>query len=349
MSWFKSRSDDKKLSAPVEPTPDWKNYRAGGGDRAGRKISEIYAIDDDYIIYFSDHHFSDTQACCELFYEVTDELDTDLGKADAALARINRLLDDYQEKGSKEYNFNYSTLELAADGLEMIFRGEKIEGLEILSGLCDKLQAKEEGQRRLNYQLGTLAIAGLTWVLYLSLNNSKGFHPGWEPWILAAALAMAGGFFSVCATIGSLTVNVNQQKGFLFGAGATRAVVALLAGTGLLLAMRSKMFAGITYNGEPPNGGDALTSAEMFFCFLAGFSESFVPNLLTRTADSKSAAQAKADADKAAADAKAAAEAKAAAAKAEAEAKAAAEKAAREKSAGAGAHQKHEPEKPHGQ
>jgi hypothetical protein len=326
---------------PVEPNRDWKTYRAGDGDRAGRRITEIYAVDDDYVIYFSDHYFTDTIVCCEMFYEVKDELDKDLGKADAALARINRLLDDNQTKGNKEYNFNYSTLELAADALEMIFRGEKTEGLEILSGLCDKLQAKEETHRRLDYQAGALSVTLLAWFLYLLFKNLEWFHPGWEPWFLAAALAMAGGLFSVCATIGSLAVNVNQKHWFLVFAGMTRAAVALLAGIALLLAMRSKIFAGITYPADKvPLIGDPLTIVEMFFCFLAGFSESFVPNILSKTADAKSAEQAKAAAHKAAATAKAEAEAKAA------EEKAAEEKARRDKAGGG--HGKHEPEKPHG-
>lgn len=312
MLWFKSLFQNKGSLPPhtfMEPNSDWKTYRSGQGDRAGRKITEVYAIEDDYVIYFADHAFSKNRVCCELFYEVKEELDQDLGKADAALARINRLLDDNQKKGSKEYNFNYSTLELAADALEMVFCGEKTEALEILSSLCDKLQAKEEGHRRLNYQVGTFIIAGLTWGFYLYLKNRNGFYPGWEPWILAAALAMAGGLFSVCATIGSLAVNVNQQKAFLFCAGATRAVVALLAGAAMLLAMRSKMFAGIVYEANKvPLIGDPLTIVEMFFCFLAGFSESFVPNILSKTTDAKSAAEAKAAADKAAAEAKATAE-----------------------------------------
>jgi hypothetical protein len=113
---------------------------------------------------------------------------------------------------------------------------------------------------------------------------------------------MAGGLFSVCLNLGSLEVNVNQQKVFLLSAGATRSIVAFLAGIGLLLAMRSKMFAGITYKeNAPPLAGEALEIAEMFFCFLAGFSESFVPNILSKSADAK-AVEAKAVADKAAGD-----------------------------------------------
>jgi hypothetical protein len=52
--------------------------------------------------------------------------------------------------------------------------------------------------------------------------------------------------------------------------------------------MRSKMFAGIAYrDGIVPCAGDPLGIAEMFFCFLAGFSESFVPNILSKSADPK--------------------------------------------------------------
>jgi hypothetical protein len=160
--------------------------------------------------------------------------------------------------------------------------------LEILNGLREKLQAKEEGQRRWMYQLGTLLIALLPWYAYLFLHGRGYLQPGtWNPWMLGAALAMAGGLFSVCLKIASLEVNVNQGNWFLFFAGATRSGVAFLAGIGLLLAMRSKMFAGITYKGDPPGLDQSLSVAEMFFCFLAGFSEYFVPNIL-RDSENKS-------------------------------------------------------------
>jgi len=275
----------------IEATPNWHEYRAGSGDKAGRKITRIYAADQDYVIYFLE---------CDLYYETSPEIEHDLGTADAALARINRLLDANPPKNSREYDENCSILELAADALEMFFCGEKAEATEILNGLCDKLKAKEEGQRRLFYQLGTFAITVLVWVAYLFWLGKGWFTHGWEPWFLGAALAMAGGLFSVCLSIGSLEVNVNQEKLFLLFAGGTRAIVALLAGAGVLLAMRSKIFAGITYSKDPPNIGEALITAEMFFCFLAGFSETFVPNILSKATDTKE--KEKAAAQKAATD-----------------------------------------------
>lgn len=274
---------------------DWHKYKTNGLDRAGRIIKEIYAVEDAYVIYFVDHPYSGRQGAnpvgLELYYELEDNLVKveDLAKADAALAGINRLLDAKQEKGSDEYNFNFSNLGLAAGALEMVFSHETSEALEILKGIHDKLQAKEEGQRRLMYQAGALAMALVVWCAYLLLQGWK--LPGtWDPWILGAALAVAGGLFSVCLNIESLAVNVDQQQWFLFRAGGTRAVIAFLAGAGVLLAMRAKMFAGIAYDkNTPPLIGDPLTVAEMFFCFLAGFSESFVPNILSKTAADKAA------------------------------------------------------------
>jgi len=336
-----SNGNNTALNAPVEavePTSDWHNYRAGKGDRSGRKITEIYAIDDHYLIYFAEHMYAEStldfwrrwlrkgpvlRAGWELFYETDIDPGKDLAKADAALAGINRLLDDNQVKGSREYNYNYAKLELTADALEMVLRDEATEGLEILNALRDELQTKEEGQRRLFYQAGAAFIALLPWVFYLFLHGN-GYLPGmWNPWMLAAAMAMAGGLFSVCLNLASLEVNVNQGNWFLSFAGATRSAVAFLAGIGMFLAMRSKIFAGITYGGEPPKLVEKLWVVELFFCFLAGFSETFVPNILSKTADAKAADEAKAAANKAAATAKAEAEAKAAAEKAAAARKAA--------------------------
>lgn len=271
MDIFGRKGNELPPSGPVEANPNWRTYRAGEWDKAGRKIRRLHALDDDYVIYFIG---------CDLYYETVEMLGEDLGSADAALARINRLLAANPTEGTREYEMNVSTLELAADAFEMFFCGEKTEALEILNGIRDKLQAKEEAQRRLTYQAGTALVTVIAWIFYLLLHRGGSLPVTWEPWILTAALAMAGGLFSVCLTIGSLEVNVNQNHSFLFVAGATRSVVAFLSGIALLLAMRSKMFAGITYNGDPPNSGDALRIAEMFFCFLAGFSESFVPNIL---------------------------------------------------------------------
>jgi hypothetical protein len=279
---FRARADNASEES-VTANPNWRTYRAGEGDRAGRKIRKVYAVGDDYVLYFIGS---------ELYYETAPTLGKGLGPVDSLLARINRLLDANPTEGGREYNVNVSTLALAADAFEMFFSGERDEALDILNGIRDKLQAKEEGHRRLAYQGGTVLITALVWIVYLVLLylrlRSKLLLPAeWYSWMLASALAMLGGLFSVCLNIGSLEVNVNQQWWFLLIAGATRSIVALLAGIALLLAVRSRMFAGIVYRGDMPSDGAPLQLAEKCFCFLAGFSESFVPNILSKTADTK--------------------------------------------------------------
>src|SRR5713101_6533668 len=127
MNWLKFPFREKKIISPevsVKANPDWHTYRAGEGDKAGRQITKIHAVDDGYVIYFIG---------CRLYYEPA--LGKDLASADAALARINRLLDPDPKPGSREYKINVSTLELAGDAFEMFFCGEKDEALEILNSL----------------------------------------------------------------------------------------------------------------------------------------------------------------------------------------------------------------------
>lgn len=255
-----------------QPNPDWRTYKAGECDREGNRIEKICAKADDYILYF---------AASSLYYQVGPTITKSLGPMDSCLAKINRLLPrDPGPKLSWGYKNMMATLELAADGCEMVFCGEEQEGLEILNGLVDRLKTYEESRRRLWYQIGTLATGFVFWVLYCVLWYWKCVPREIFPWMFAAVLAVVGGVFSVCLNISSLEVNVNQTQAFVFIAGATRAIVAMLAGIAVLLAMRSKSFAGVIYKDGPPRLFEYLTACEMFFCFLAGFSESFVPNIL---------------------------------------------------------------------
>jgi len=51
LRWFGAKTGSKSEES-VTANPDWHTYRAGAGDRAGRKIRKIYAVSDDYVIYF---------------------------------------------------------------------------------------------------------------------------------------------------------------------------------------------------------------------------------------------------------------------------------------------------------
>lgn len=59
----------------------------------------------------------------------------------------------------------------------------------------------------------------------------------------------------------------------------TRTIVAIIAAIACLLAIRAKIILGLTADGQKVTL-EGLTMVEMFFCFLAGFSETFIPNVL---------------------------------------------------------------------
>src|SRR5882762_7236383 len=175
---------------PTEPEdgnkPYWLKYATGGQDRAGRQIEKLYALDNNYVIYFCD---------CELFYETVPGLVKDLGPTNAALARINRLLpDNPKDKESSTYQNKFSTLELVGDACEMVFCGEMADGLEILKGIQDKLQLTEEGKRRLMYQLASVSITVFLWLLYLSLDGNGILPVAWKPWVLAGCSPLQAGY-----------------------------------------------------------------------------------------------------------------------------------------------------------
>lgn len=268
---------------------------------------EVYAESPEFIIYFRGQ---------ELFYSLDPSLKVELGTVNLLLAKINRLLpflpgvisgpDGRAKKHDahgalvevspstyKLWKRKRLTLQLAADALSMVLMGQRDAGMAVLSEVVEKLQTSQENSLRLSYQGGGLAAATAIWVLYLSLHTSGTMPPGWEPWMAACALGAAGGAFSVCLTLRSLQVNLSHSNLFLISSGATRALVAVLGGAAALLALRAKMLASISYgmNGAPPGGEAPLLSIEMFFCFLAGFSESFVPNILKQTETEKAVQQ----------------------------------------------------------
>lgn len=246
----------------------WAKYEPGQNDNSGNKIQDILARCPEFVIYFCE----ETPGYFDLYYECTEELLNDMGIPDEALAKINRLLPDNLDERKE-------ILELVADAFEMWLCGHKDKGKAILDDIVDQLKTTREGQGRLCYQSATMWVTGFFWLFYLCLHGTGWIPPGWEPWMLAAALGSLGGAFSVCLNLGKITVNVNQSSKFLISAGGTRAIIAIIAAIACLLAIRAKIILGLAADGERTTPA-ALTMVEMFFCFLAGFSETFVPNVL---------------------------------------------------------------------
>ena len=254
---------------------DWLAYERLEKDCNGHVIDSIHARCADFVIYFCRE--GDTpQGASDLYYECTEDLLKMMASANAALAKVNRMLPD-EEKKRREI------LEFVADAFEMRLCGQKDESDKILTDIVTQLQVSKETRGRLWYQSATLVTAIGVWALYFLL---PAFADGAnltqvKPWILAAALGATGGFFSVCLNLGSIQVNANQSLLPLFFGGATRAAVALIAAIACLLAVQGKIILGLVGDvSNPETAGEIIRPAVMFFLFLAGFSETFIPNVL---------------------------------------------------------------------
>ena len=246
----------------------WLDYEHGKEDINGHVIESIHTRCPDFVIYFCKQ-----DGLSDLYYECTDGLLKTTATPNAHLAKINRLVSD-NEKQRRE------TLECVADAFEMWLCGQTKESEAILTEIIEQLAVWRETRGRLSYQSAALFAAIATWALYLCNRNGA-----WllllDPWLLAAALGATGGFFSVCLNLASIKVNVNQSSSQLYIAGATRAAVALIAAVACLLAVRGKIILGLAATAETAGAQETgIPAAVLFFLFLAGFSETFIPNVL---------------------------------------------------------------------
>jgi hypothetical protein len=266
-----------KVAGHKEPKYPWLHYKPGERDISGNRIHSIHAKCDEFVIYFCKE-----DGTSDLYFECTDELLKTTEEPNAQLAKINRLVTEYERKRRK-------TLECVADAFEMWLCGQKTESLKILKDIVAQLETWRTMQGRLYYQFATLVAPVFLWIVYVVIVATT-YRAAWMeslpfifdslPWLLAAALGATGGFFSVCLNLPKINVNTNQEIKDLWFAGATRAAVALIAAVACLLAYRGKIILGLADSGTelPPDA--ILTAPIMFFLFLAGFSETFIPNVL---------------------------------------------------------------------
>jgi hypothetical protein len=270
----------KQISAVASGPPrkyPWADYKPGEKDVNGNKIDSIHARCDEFVIYFcKDDGTSD------LYFECTEELLATTESPSAQLAKINRLVTENERKRRK-------TLECVADAFEMWLCGQHNESLQILKDIVAQLEMWRTTKGRMYYQFSALVAPVLLWIIYIVIVGFSYSDKGLSsltfifdalPWLLAAALGATGGFFSVCLNLPKITVNMNQEIKDLLSAGGTRAAIALIAAVACLLAFRGKIILGLAEPAAPLAEDIILSAPVMFFLFLAGFSETFIPNVL---------------------------------------------------------------------
>lgn len=282
-------------SANSPSTADgWRTYCEGGQDIAGRTIAQIVAYDETFIIYLTRREDSarvgwwgHSPAALEHHVEGENSARAHLAEANVLIAKIHAL-------SPKRFRNRVNPDRQLIGAYELALRNQVPQAIVILQDVMEQLVAKQTAKGQLFYMMANILGCVITWCgCAYWYHVSKGTEAiGY--WVLAGALGASGGVLSVATNLTKININVHQGWFLQSFAGWTRGVVAFLGGVVCLLAIRGKIALSWAL---PPTADEAsllgmmLTLPEMFFCFLAGFSESLVPNIL-RDADAEAEAAA---------------------------------------------------------
>jgi len=253
----------------------WQDYKVGGKDKKDRVIEEIFSFDDDYIIYSSGNQLR--------FEGKTEQLDQTPDLANL-LSQIISLSPSRESLKKRVWT-------RTATALDQCLSDRQAEARDILQDILRYVTFLRTLRGQIHYFLGCLAGAVLPVVVLIAVASVRySIYPSGETpsqWSLAlqwvqeisevTALAALGGTLSVTMALRGIEVEPESEKVFKIPfdllAGLSRALIAIIAGIFIYYAVGSNLQIGFLQTAETPF---TLYS----FAFLAGFSESFVPNIL---------------------------------------------------------------------
>ena len=283
----------------------------GHRDSSNRIISAIYSQNPRYIIYFTrPTGIFRWMKEDKLQLEFNDELIICVVDAEVLRAKIDALMPRYGHRHRVIRSQMVGAYELA-------FNGRKMESNALLLEALARLVKAQTDVGQFRYFAANAFGCGMLWVAYwlfhFYLKSPPAMLIHWfgpfslryicEPWLLAGALGSAGGLLSVAINLQKVPVNINQGLFLHLFVGSTRSLVSFLAGIVCLVIIRAKVALAPAADVNGAFGAIDLQGLEVFFCILAGFSETLVTNILRKSEDEASggdeATKARAAADKA--------------------------------------------------
>jgi hypothetical protein len=242
-----------------------KTYKAGGTDSRGRVITSVLAFDPTFVIYVAD---GELQLAGEMA-----AYDKDI----ETQRLIARLLDVTPDNPRQKSRY----LKRIAVGVAACMIGDSEGAKRILTNVLESSETRLKNQGRLVYLLGTGIVSLLTltiaWVAYKSSPQPLSIH------VLGACSVAAGGLggvLSVCFRLRQVEIEIDDGWVFSLALGASRAVVAVLGACLVFVGAEADLFFGALVRTNPLWAPIALG-------FVAGFSETFVPNLVKKTEQSR--------------------------------------------------------------
>ncbi|TMP33444.1 hypothetical protein [Pseudoalteromonas rubra] len=255
-------------------------FVVNGTDSLGYKIEKVLAKGDEYVIY--EVAGLPIQESIRIYIDTLKEVDEE------PVERVNEIKPHFDEFLSVlfKYDCDSSYKKRASNAVAMAINGK----LEEAKALFEKIKSDatqeytEKILGRFSYQSGALLLS-IILILVLGLSHLNGFSQSdakivWDV-SLAAIFSSFGGFLSISLRLKDITIDRGLNRFTYLLMGSLRAIISVVGGVLIFFVVKSNLAFGFL------NSDDGGVWGVMVFCFLAGFSETLVPNTL-KSLESKS-------------------------------------------------------------
>ncbi len=266
---------DKKAEYKKAQQKRMSLYIVGGTDINGYHITKIFARGDEYVIY--EIETSDLVESIKVYIDNITELD-DSG----VVKRYNSIRVKFVEiKGLLYKVVDKSTIKTV---IAQILAHGLIEKPEEANTQFDKLKSaisieyNEQFANRLRLLFSSLMVT----LIFITIAVLIYYHNCFRDYIhirnliFVSTAGSIGGFFSLSYSLKKVVCDKDVNKYLYIVYGAERIVIAILASTIIYFAIKSNVVFATCNDMDNPLIGYIL------FSFLAGFSETLVPSLMTK-------------------------------------------------------------------
>jgi hypothetical protein len=262
--------------------------KVGEKDLSGAEITNIYASTRQFVVY---------EAGAQVRYLLPDafEVAKKLRLKIAELGGLRASIEDLRCDPTLSANEKMRAARETAWALALAFENEEAaaagEPKDILTRVDARLRSLVRSHYRKKYcmanlaafvvvELALIALAILGNFLYAAENV---FHR----YAIYGCFGALGAFLSVTTGIRSIDIDINLSRWEHVFAGATRILIGVVGAIVIGLALDSRLIDPTFGNAPadantPPGALEARFALKLILAFIAGFSESLVPNLLRR-------------------------------------------------------------------
>ncbi|TAK60540.1 hypothetical protein [Methylobacter sp.] len=286
---IKQNSEEKEqtLAEEQKQLQDYKNetkermakYVSGGHDTIGNPIKNIFIKGDEFVIYEIDGASSIESMRVYIRTEKKDDI--------MLLKNYQSMQDEFNKFRSVLYktNADSSYKYKAANAFAVALSGNKDveKAKELLKAITEEAltEYKDTQSGRLWYLCGAVVVSVLTALTSLGFyvmrtSEFVATNQGLMVFVYASAFSAFGGLFSVSIKLKEILIEKALEHFKYAIYGAQRLLFSILAGFAVVVLIKSRIvFADLT------SGNDNLY-ALLAICYLAGFSETIIPNALKK-------------------------------------------------------------------